>query len=32
LLKQIKSAEDNKDHALLLELLKKRQMQVTQSH
>jgi DNA primase len=32
LLKQIKSAEDNKDHVLLLELLKKRQMQVTQSH
>ena len=30
--KQIKSAEDNKDHALLLELLKKQQMQVTQSH
>jgi DNA primase len=32
LLKQIKLAEDNKDHTLLLELLKKRQMQVTQSH
>lgn len=31
LLEQIRSAEANKDHALLLELLKKKQMQVTQS-
>ena len=31
LLRQIKTAEANKDHALVLELLKKRQMQVTQS-
>ena len=31
LLKKIKSAEDCKDHALVLELLRKRQMQVNQS-